>query len=79
MVMSFVPKPSDQRTATTPRGFAELSVVALTHAVMAEEGSVLAGTRGIVVAAYSDGKGYEVEFERPFHAVATLEAGDLTA
>jgi hypothetical protein len=32
-----------------------------------------------VVAAYGDGLGYEVEFERPFHAVVTLEAGDLTA
>jgi len=32
---------------------------------------------GTVVAAYSDGMGYEVEFENPFHAVVTLEACDL--
>ena len=34
---------------------------------------------GTVVAAYADGFGYEVEFERPFHAVVTLEVGDLIA
>jgi len=38
-----------------------------------------AGTKGTVVAAYSDGVGYEVEVFEPFHAVVTLEAGDLTA
>ncbi len=60
-------------------GFAELSVVALTHAVDVAGRSLPAGARGTVVAAYSDGIGYEVEFERPFHAVVTLEAGDLAA
>ncbi|WP_158258383.1 hypothetical protein [Rhodopila globiformis] len=35
--------------------------------------------RGTVVAAYGDGIGYEVEFETPFHAVVTLEAGNLPA
>jgi len=29
------------------------------------------------VAAYRDGLGYEVEFDRPFHAVVTLNADDL--
>jgi len=59
--------------------FAELSVVALAHAVDIDGRSLPEGTRGTVVAAYRDGVGYEVEFERPFHAVVTLEAGDLTA
>jgi hypothetical protein len=37
-----------------------------------------AGTAGTVVLAYSDGIGYEVEFDYPFHAIVTLEANDLT-
>ena len=79
MVMSFSPKPLHQPNPTAPRRFAELSVVALTRVIQAEKGSLPAGARGTVVAAYGDGKGYEVEFEHPFHAVVTLEAGDLTA
>ena len=59
--------------------FAELSVVALARAVDVDGRSLPAETRGMVVAAYTDGLGYEVEFEHPFHAVVTLEAGDLTA
>ena len=61
------------------RHFAELSVVALTHAVDVDGRRLAKGSRGTVVAAYHDGVGYEVEFEAPFHAVLTLEAGDLTA
>jgi len=63
-----------------PKGrFAELSSVALIRAVEVEGRVLPEGGRGTVVAAYSDGIGYEVEFESPFHAVATLEAGDLEA
>jgi hypothetical protein len=58
--------------------FAELSVVALSRAVEIEGQLLPAGALGTVVAAYGDGNGYEVEFERPFHAVVTLQAGDLT-
>jgi len=36
------------------------------------------GTKGTVVAAYADGVGYEIEFFRPFQAMVTLKAGDLT-
>jgi len=61
------------------RRFAELSVVALTHAVEAGGQWLPSGSRGTVVAAYADGVGYEVEFEQPFHAVVTLSAGDLAA
>ncbi len=79
MVLSLIPTgPSPKEEATDP-SFAELSVVALTHAVEIEGQSLPEGTLGTVVAAYGDGVGYEVEFERPFHAVVTLQAGDLTA
>ena len=69
--------PSSREEATEP-SFAELSVVALTRAVEIEGQLLPAGALGTVVAAYGDGNGYEVEFERPFHAVVTLQAGDLT-
>ncbi len=79
MVLSLKPiGPSRKEQATEP-SFADLSVVALTRAVEVEGQSLPEGTLGTVVAAYGDGVGYEVEFERPFHAVVTLQACDLTA
>lgn len=66
------------RTETAGR-FAELSVVTLKHPVEVKGRLLPAGTPGTVVAAYADGGGYEVEFFEPFHAVATLEADDLSA
>ncbi len=36
-----------------------------------------AGAHGIVMAAYSDGLAYEVEFETPRHVVLTLEGTDI--
>ena len=35
------------------------------------------GAVGTVVHAYADGLAYEVEFNWPFHAVATVEADDI--
>jgi hypothetical protein len=79
MTMSFMRGGAPRRKRPAAKRFAELSVVALTHAVEIEGQSLPEGALGTVVAAYRDGTGYEVEFERPFHAVVTLEAGDLTA
>ena len=62
-----------------PRAFAELSVVRLVRAVPVEDGKMPAGSAGTIIYAYNDGVGYEVEFERPFHAVVTLEGSDLAA
>ena len=59
--------------------FPELSLVRLRHAVKEGRRTIPAGTLGTIVHAYSDGIGYEVEFARPFRAVVTLEASDLTA
>ena len=67
------------RPGPAVRPFAELSVVALARAIDVDGRPMAKGSRGTVVAAYHDGVGYEVEFELPFHAVVTLEAGDLTA
>lgn len=58
--------------------FAELSVVRLVHPVKEGRRTIPAGALGTIVHAYSDGVGYEVEFSSPFHAIVTLEAGDLT-
>ena len=60
------------------RGFAELSVVSLRHPVNIDGRILPTGTKGTVVAAYADGVGYEIEFFRPFQAMVTLKAGDLT-
>ncbi len=79
MVLSLMPIASPRNEEATKPGFAELSVVALTRAVDVEGQSLPEGALGTVVAAHGDGVGYEVEFERPFHAVVTLQAGDLTA
>jgi hypothetical protein len=58
-------------------GFAELSMVSLRRTVPVGDRSLPAGTRVTVVAAYRDGLGYEIESSVPFHAVVTVEAGDL--
>ncbi len=67
------------KSTQAQRSFAELSVVALARSVDIEGRSLPKGSEGTVVAAYRDGIGYEVEFERPFQAVVTLEAADLVA
>jgi len=59
--------------------FDELSVVSFRRSVAVGGRAIPAGTRATVVAAYSDGVGYEVEVFTPFHAVVTVEANDLTA
>lgn len=54
--------------------YPELSVVCLTRAVETE-GSVLPpGACGTIVHVYPDARAYEVEFNRPFHTVATVES-----
>jgi hypothetical protein len=60
-------------------GFAELSLVRTLRPVKEGRRVIPAGTLGTVVGVYSDGIGYEVEFARPFRAVVTFEASDLTA
>jgi len=60
-----------------PVVYPELSVVALRHTTHVETRRLPKGARGTVVAAYVDGRGYEVEFHQPFHAVVTLSAADL--
>jgi len=79
MVLSLIPIGPSRKEGATEPSFAKLSVVALTHAVEVEGQSLPEGALGPVVAAYGDGVGYEVEFERPFHAVVTLQASDLMA
>ena len=78
MRMSFIPTGGAGSQVAPRITFSELSVVALTHAVENEGRWLPVGAKGTVVAVYADGVGYEVEFEEPFPAVVTLEAGDLS-
>jgi hypothetical protein len=70
--------PPGKAAEARPR-FAELSVVSVRHPVNVNGQTLPTGTKGTIVAAYADGVGYEVEVFEPFHAVITVEAGDLAA
>jgi hypothetical protein len=59
------------------RTFEELTDVSLTHAVEAQGFVMPSGATGLVMAAYADGRAYEVEFESPRHVVLTPEAEDI--
>ena len=53
----------------------ELSVVSLARPVKDDDGRMLPwGAAGTVVHVYPDERAYLVEFNRPFHTVATVEA-----
>jgi hypothetical protein len=52
----------------------ELSLVSLARPVETEGRVLPAGSVGTVVHVYPEEKAYEVEFVRPFHTVATVEA-----
>ena len=61
------------------QSFAELSVVAVLHAVQTDNGGVVpAGTEGTIVAVYDGGAAYEVEFIEPV-GIATVRADALCA
>lgn len=60
-----------------PQGFADLDGVRLTHAVVTDDGKVVAeGTEGTVVGVWAEGAAYEVEFSA---GLATVEAAHLVA
>ncbi|WP_204561862.1 DUF4926 domain-containing protein [Azospirillum palustre] len=50
----------------------ELTRVELSKPVEPEDGVLPAGSVGTVVGIYRGGAAYEVEFAKPFHAVATV-------
>lgn len=55
--------------------FETLERVTLSDAINTESGTLPRGSSGTIVYAYDNGRAYEVEFERPFHVVVTVEAG----
>ena len=61
------------RSSRTPP-IAELEVVRLRKAAETENGMMPAGAEGAVVYIHCQGEALEVEFEKPFHVVATLTA-----
>jgi hypothetical protein len=62
-----------------PAPIPEFTEVTLKHAVDVQGVHMPAGAHGVVMAAYADGRAYEVEFESPQHVVLTLEGEDLQA
>ena len=77
--MSFDPLHSVSRESRAAAGaIPELSLVALRRPREVEDGRIVpAGSVGTVVATWAMGKAYEVEFSKPFHALATIEHEDL--
>lgn len=63
--------------STKARVFVELARVTLGRPVLSEEGQVPAGATGTVVHVWSSGTACEVEFTKPFRAIATVKADDL--
>jgi hypothetical protein len=57
----------------------DFTKVTLKRAVDVRGVHVPAGAHGVVMAAYTDGRAYEVEFETPKHVVLTLEGADIQA
>ena len=57
----------------------DFTEVTLKRAVDAQGVHMPAGAHGVVMAAYADGRAYEVEFEVPRHVVLTLEGRDIQA
>jgi hypothetical protein len=57
--------------------FDEYTVVSLARSIDQHGVFMPKGARGVIMAAYGDGLGYEVEFDDPQHAVLTLEEKDL--
>jgi hypothetical protein len=60
------------------RPFPEHSIVALLSGFTLEDGRLLPPkTEGTVVGVWANGEAYEVEFDKPFHAVVTIPAAKL--
>ncbi len=55
----------------------ELSLVSLGRPVKSDDGLLPSGATGTVVHIYPAERAYEVEFQQPFHTVATVEAAAI--
>jgi hypothetical protein len=71
--------PKELGASAKTRAFVELARVTLARPVLSEEGQVPAGATGTIVHVWSSGTACEVEFTRPFPAVATVKADDIAA
>ncbi|MDP4024314.1 hypothetical protein Q8W71_16935 [Methylobacterium sp. NEAU 140] len=66
------------RTADAKAAISELSTVALRDEMVLEDARVLpVDAEGTVVGLWGDGRGCVVEFDAPFHVVASVEAENL--
>jgi hypothetical protein len=71
------PNEITQDAPSKARAFVELARVTLARPVLSEEGQVPAGATGTIVHVWSSGTACEVEFTKPFQAVATVKANDI--
>jgi hypothetical protein len=55
----------------------ELSIISLARPVVSDDGVLPAGSTGTVVHVYPTESAWEVEFNHPFHTVATVEPSAL--
>jgi hypothetical protein len=60
-----------------PQVFEEFTEITLSRSVDVQGMHMPAGARGVIMAAWADGRAYEVEFETPRHVVLTIEDADL--
>jgi hypothetical protein len=74
-----LPKDLGRGASTKTLAFVELARVTLARPVLSEEGQVPAGSTGTIVHVWSSGTTCEVEFTRPFRAVATVKVDDIAA
>lgn len=59
--------------------FRELAVVSLIAPLEVRDRRLPVGARGTIVHVYRDGEAFEVEFQRPFHCVTTVDRSLLRA
>lgn len=70
---------SDDASGSARSPMAEHSMVVLSRSVELKDGrSLPSGTRGAIVFVHGGGAAYMVEFSKPFQAVATVLAADLS-
>ena len=69
------PFAAEDRAVFSP---SELDVVTLRTPALSDEGATVpAGATGTIVAVYGDAAAFGVEFEAPFHALATVMPGQI--
>lgn len=72
-----LPRPRRETLLAAKGEIAELDRVRLLGDLITKDGTLPLGAEGTAVHRYRDGAAFEIEVERPFHAIATLRAGEI--